>query len=145
MVATDIAPGIYVSAGSSAGPLECFWQRLSGLGGTPEEAKAVVYTVHRSIVEIPASDAAFSSEDCAPWVPLADAISEISSVPDGTWLVGEEVTPGRYVAPGGEACYWERLSDFRGEIDGIISNHFGPGRQVVEIETSDVGFQTLDC
>ena len=145
MVATDIDPGIYVSAGFSTGSFGCFWQRLSGLGGTPEEDIAVAFTDHRSIVEIPASDAAFKSEGCAPWVPLADAISEISSVPDGTWLVGEEVTPGRYVAPGGEDCYWERLSDFSGEIDGVVSNYFGPGRQEVEIETSDVGFQTLDC
>ena len=143
-VGTDIDPGIYVSAGLAADSFGCFWQRLSALDQTSEEAIAVAFTDHRSIVEIPASDAAFSSEGCADWVPLADAISPISSIPDGTWLVGEEVPPGRYAAPGGEDCYWERLSDFRGETDGIISNHFGPGRQVVEIEASDVGFQTLD-
>jgi len=145
LVGTAIDPGIYASAAPSADSSGCFWQRLSGLGGTSEEAIAVVFTDHRSIVEIPASDAAFSSEGCADWVPLADAISPISSIPDGTWLVGEEVPPGRYAAPGGGDCYWERLSDFRGETDGIISNHFGPGRQVVEIEASDVGFQTLNC
>ena len=145
LVGTDIDPGIYVSAAPSGDSFGCFWQRLSGLGGTFEEDIAVFFTDHRSIVEIPASDAAFTSEGCAPWVPLADTISPTNSIPDGTWLVGEEVTPGRYVTPGGEECYWERLSDFPGEIGGVISNHFGPGRQVVEIDTSDVGFQTLNC
>ena len=142
---TDIDPGIYVSATPSADSFGCFWQRLSGLGGTSEDTIAVVFTYHRSIVEIPASDAAFNSEGCTDWVPLADAISPISSIPDGMWLVGEEVTPGRYVAPGGETCYWARLSDFRQELDSYKSNYFGSGRQVIEIETSDVGFETSDC
>ena len=140
-----MVPGIYVSAAPYADSFGCAWERLSGLGGTPEETVTGDFTDHRSIVEITASDVGFRSEGCAPWIPQADAISAIDSMTDGTWLVGEELTPGHYVAPGGEDCYWERLSDFRGEIDSIISNHFGPGRQVVEIEATDVGFQTLYC
>ena len=29
---------------------------------------------------------------------------------DGTWLIHTDVVPGLYSAPGGDSCYWERLS-----------------------------------
>ena len=70
-------------------------------------------------------------------------IPQISSIPDGTWLVGEEVAPGRWAAPGGDSCYWERLSGF-GDSD-IIANGFGSIRPVVEIVPTDIGFLTSDC
>jgi hypothetical protein len=64
---------------------------------------------------------------------------------DGSWLVGIEISPGTYQAPGGEGCYWERLKGFGGTVDDIIANHFGGGRQVVTIGISDKGFKTSGC
>ncbi len=62
---------------------------------------------------------------------------------DGTWIVGEDIRPGTYRAPGGARCYWERLRNFSG--NGIITNGFGDRNPVVTIAASDAGFRTEDC
>ena len=41
---------------------------------------------------------------------------------DGTWLVGEDISAGRYRAMTDGDCYWERLSGLSGELDDIIAN-----------------------
>jgi hypothetical protein len=64
---------------------------------------------------------------------------------DGTWRVGEEVVPGTYRAPGGGNCYWERLSNFAGDLGGIIANGFADRNPTVTIGSSDVGFSTDGC
>ena len=64
---------------------------------------------------------------------------------DGTYVVGEDIDPGRYSAPGGEFCYWERLSGFGGTIDEIIANDISEGPATVEIAGSDAGFSTNGC
>ena len=43
----------------------------------------------------------------SPELPLA-------AIPDGTWLVGQEVSAGIYTASGGEQCSWKRLGGFGG-------------------------------
>ncbi len=73
-----------------------------------------------------------------PTVPL-------TAIPDGTWLVGQEVTPGIYAAPGGEQCSWERLSGFGGTADEIIASASGAVRPIVEITETDRGFATRSC
>jgi hypothetical protein len=64
---------------------------------------------------------------------------------DGTWRVGEEVVPGTYRAPGGGNCYWERLSNFSGDLGGIIANGFADRNPTVTIAPSDVGFHSNNC
>ena len=65
---------------------------------------------------------------------------------DGTWVVGSEISPGSYQAPGGFLCYWERLSGFSGGFNEIIANGgVEGGRQIVTIQTSDAGFKTNGC
>lgn len=64
---------------------------------------------------------------------------------DGTYVVGEDIEPGRYSAPGGELCYWERLSGFGGTFDEIIANNISEGPATVEIAASDAGFTTNGC
>lgn len=64
---------------------------------------------------------------------------------DGTWIVGTDIAPGAYRAPGGSLCYWARLADFSGEE--IIANAFSDtsSQMLVEIEASDVAFETNGC
>ena len=48
-------------------------------------------------------------------------------------------------APGGETCYWERLSGLSGTIDDVIANDLPSGQAVVEIAGDDVAFNSTDC
>ena len=65
---------------------------------------------------------------------------------DGTYLVGVDVEPGIYRAPGGSFCTWERLSGLGGEFDDIISMDFSENSsQIVEIKTSDMAFKVSGC
>ena len=140
IVGQDIEYGLY--AASSAGGL-CYWERLSGFGGTFDEIIANGLGGTRQIVDLLSTDAGFSSQECGRWLPISESVTEPTG--DGTWLVNEEWAPGTYRAPGGESCYWERMAGFLQELDDIIANDFGPGPHIVTIEASDAGFQTTEC
>lgn len=64
---------------------------------------------------------------------------------DGTWIVPDEVKPGRYRIDTGSSCYWERLSGFSGELEDIEANHFGGGWLIVDVLDSDNGFKSSNC
>lgn len=137
----EIKPGIYVASGGDS----CYWERVSGFSGTLDDILANDFGNARPVVEILSTDAGFESSNCVRWTAIEDAISPQTTIPDGTWLVGEEVSPGTYAAPGGESCYWERLSGFSGDFDDIIANGLSESRSIVEIASSDVGFSTNGC
>ncbi len=60
---------------------------------------------------------------------------------DGVYLVGTDIPPGSYVAPGsGGGCYWERGT--RG--GDIIQNHFGAGQVRAYVNRGEL-FSTQDC
>lgn len=68
----------------------------------------------------------------------------------GTLLVGVDVEPGVYATtvPGsGFGCYWARLSDLSGDLDGILANdNVSPGAQaLVEILPTDEAFESSGC
>ncbi|WP_208379069.1 hypothetical protein [Cumulibacter soli] len=64
----------------------------------------------------------------------------------GTYLVGVDIAPGTYLAPGGTLCYWERLAGLSGDFEDIIANGLSDGGQVyVEIDAMDVAFKTEGC
>lgn len=63
----------------------------------------------------------------------------------GTFLVGDEISPGTYRSEGTSNCYWARLSGTDGTLDSIIANNFGGGSQVVTISGSDAAFETSEC
>ena len=145
----DIAPGRYFAVL----PSDCYWERQSGLGGTPAEIIAsdwLDYPAAQLIVDILASDVAFKSNTtCGTWfnTPRSDAHVNI---PAGTWLVGAQLSPGTYRAPNpNRACYWERLRNFKGQVSNIIANDFvsGTGQEevFVSISPGDVGFYTGGC
>ena len=62
----------------------------------------------------------------------------------GTWLVNEEIRPGRYYTNPSRGCYWARLSGTSGSTD-IIANEFlgfDAGQEIVFIRETDHGFET---
>ena len=63
----------------------------------------------------------------------------------GTYVVGEDIEPGIYQGETVDHCYWERLSDFSGELSGTIANGGGgePGSKFyVEVVETDFAFYT---
>jgi hypothetical protein len=147
LVGTHIAPGRYFSDPLSG----CYWERLSGLGGTISEILAnefVAFDAGQWIVDILPSDLAFGTDaECSTWFTTPRRSLQANISP-GVWLVGSQVNPGVYFANVNAGCYWERLRDFTGTIGGIIDNDFipVPGPQVIEIRADDVGFHTDgDC
>jgi hypothetical protein len=147
LVGTDIAAGRYFSNPSNG----CYWERLSGLGGTLGEILAndfIGFTAAQWIVDIRGSDKAFRADaHCGTWYNTPRAGVQ-SSITQGVWLVGAQITPGTYRSSVSSGCYWERLRDFTGNLSGIIANEYvsSPGPQLVTISASDVGFSTdNDC
>jgi hypothetical protein len=67
LVAKDIAPGQYRSAGGSDGRSDCYWKRLSGLGGKNADIIASELAEGQQIVEILPADVAFQTNHCQPW------------------------------------------------------------------------------
>ncbi len=141
IVGTNIEDGIYATSRGSFD--DCYWERLSGFGGSIYEIIASGLGLPRSIVEILPTDAGFTSEQCGQWSPISDVVT--SPEGDGTWVVHLEWPQGLYQAPGGEFCYWERTSDFTGNLESIIQNGVGVGPHIVDIELTDVGFTTVGC
>ena len=76
--------------------------------------------------------------------PTATPQRPLAAIPDGTWLIGAEVSPGLYAAPGGARCSWKRLSGFGGTPEETIATGGGE-RPIVEIAQTDRGFATDSC
>jgi hypothetical protein len=135
-VGDDVAPGVYISSGEL-----CYWERLSGTGGTEDEVIASDSTTGQSLVEIASTDVAFSSSGCAPWAPLGDAAA-LDSFGDGTYAVGSQVAPGSWTATGAGSCYWERLSGLGGEVELVITSG---NSTTVELAGDDAAFSSFGC
>lgn len=141
IVGENLEPGIYRSTDTSL----CYWERMSGFGGTFDEI--IANGNEGTIVEIQATDAGFKTERCGRWLPLEDTYPAIPATQfgDGTYEVGTHIEPGRYSNSGGDNCYYERKSGFTQTFSDIISNDFGSTTAVVEIRESDRGFTTRGC
>ena len=114
IVGSDIAPGLYVAPGIIED--SCYWERLSGFGGTLDEIIAIEFDYGRQLVEIASTDVAFKSDGCGLWTPITEIMfgPPRDYILEGFWRVGEEIIPGVYSIPDGESCYWARLSGFGG-------------------------------
>lgn len=64
LVGVDIQPGTYRNSGATG---RCYWERLSGFGGTSRDIIANDNPRGQSFVTIDASDKAFSSNRCGSW------------------------------------------------------------------------------
>lgn len=64
------------------------------------------------------------------------------SYPEGTYEVGVDIQPGKYVSrDNSDGCYWARLS----ANDDIKANDIRSGQSVVTIRKSDAKFETSGC
>jgi len=67
-----------------------------------------------------------------------------SSFGDGTWQANVDFIPGTYESPGGDECYWAKLSSPSGEgVDNIIDNGGFNNRPVVSVDSPY--FETSNC
>jgi hypothetical protein len=133
-------PGTYRTEG---GP-SCYWERLSGFGGTFAEIIANDIGSGPRVVTIDPADIGFESSRCGTWRLNAPAVPTTSPA-DGIWRVGADVVPGTYRTEGGPSCYWARLSGFGGTSAEIIANDIGSGPRVVTIDPADIGFESSGC
>ncbi|MBA2388203.1 MAG: hypothetical protein H0V69_14080 [Acidimicrobiia bacterium] len=141
LVNQDIPPGRYITKSS------CYWERLSGLGGTIDDIIANDNSTQQAIVEIYPGDAAFNSIGCGRWELYRPPAAPATSFGPGDWVVNEQFVAGTYQADGGQggACYWERAAGFDHLIDFVIANDFGNPSPIVEISPSDVRFSSSGC
>jgi len=143
-VGTDIAPGTYRNSSSSGG---CYWERLSGFGGSFDEIIANGLATYRQVVTIKEMDTGFSSTDCGTWSQDLSPVTESPTTPfsDGMYLVSVDIEPGTWRNDGSTNCYWARLSGFTGDFEEIIANGLSDDPQIVTISASDAGFESNDC
>ena len=147
-VGADVPAGTYRSSHDSD---FCYWERLSGFGGSLDEINANSISTGRTLVTIDPSDAGFDSDDCGTWTNDLGPITASPTSPfgRGTFQVGPEVAPGTWRSSGpapDDSCYWERLSGFGGGIDDIIANdNQDVGPVTVTIAPGDVGFASSRC
>lgn len=68
IVGTDIAPGTWRSSATGLG---CYWERLSGFGGTFEDVIANSFSDSIEVVTIDPGDAGFQSSGCGTWTKIS--------------------------------------------------------------------------
>jgi len=150
VVGEDLEAGIYMGMAGDDLFGSCYWERLSGLSGEFDDVIANDNAVGLFYIEVKATDVALST-DC-PLISLEQGpIPEESNpliVGPGTYLVGRDIQSGRYRGQAGadilDSCYWERLSDVSGELDGIITNENATGQFFVQVAGTDFAL-TTDC
>jgi len=144
VVGSEVAPGTYRNSSSSSG---CYWERLSGFGGSTDEIIANNFTQSRQLVTISPSDVGFSAQGCGTWTQDLSPVTSDPSAPfgDGMYQVGSEVAPGTWRNDSTPGCYWARLSGFSHETSQIVANNFGDDQQIVTIGSGDVGFEASGC
>lgn len=144
LVGTEVAFATYRTRSASAG---CYWERLTGLGGTLSEIGANDNTSGPAVVTIVAGDVAFNSSRCARWTQDLSAITSDPNAPfgDGTFIVGVDISPGVWRSDGAGNCYWQRQRGFTGELSDIIANDNASGPTIVQIGAADKGFSSSRC
>ena len=147
LVGSEVVAGATYRTRSGNG--SCYWERLSGLGGTLGEIEANDNTSGPAVVTILESDVAFNSARCGTWTQDLSAITEDPNAPfegDGTYIVGVDIAAGVWRSDGTGSCYWERQSGFSGGgVDDIIANDNSDGPTIVQISASDKGFKSSRC
>jgi hypothetical protein len=143
IVGVDIPAGTYRSLGRGS----CYWERLSGFGGTSSEIIANDYASGPKVVTISAADKGFWSKGCVGWTLDLSPITASPTAPfrDGTYFVHKDVAPGTWQSSSRGSCYWERLSGFSGEFRDIMANDYVTGPTLVGITPGDTGFHSRGC
>ena len=138
-----VPPGVYRATHATP---SCRWERTSAFEGAPLIANTV--SGLRQVVEIKASDAAFRTIDCAPFVNELFPVRANPTAPltDGMWVEGLDVAAGMWrTTDAGPGCTWTRVADFSGETAAVKATGSGTEEHVVQIDPSDAGFVTKEC
>jgi len=151
----NIHPGLYRTAGVDQAAQHCYWERQGPDG-------AVIAKVFGGseagplYVDIKATDAKFWDFQCRPWflAPLVEPLA-VPGQPFGAgdYMVGREVAPGVYGAPGTNslnpllACAWQRVRGWSGEAPDYLYGGGGSVGVAVQatIAPTDVGFRSTGC
>jgi hypothetical protein len=105
-------------------------------GGAPAAAVTVTAPpLAAKTVQVPGPVKTVTAPPPAP----AAAIAE-----DGTWLVGTDIKPGTYRGSSDGDCYWARLKNTSGDLEGILANGNG-ANQVVTVKKTDKAFESARC
>ena len=130
----------------------CFWSRLSGFGGTPNEFAATESTVGQAVTTIHNFDIGFYSDGCGTWNVVTDTPTTAETTPkytfdDGVYITNRDIAPGTYIADGieGEICYWSRLTGFDGDEFNQFNIYASPGQAIATILETDTGFRSSRC
>lgn len=158
VIPTEYESGLYpVRAGALEpgrytldSPGDCAWVRLSSLDQTTLLDKQIGASLDpgstQNVIDILATDRGFLLTDlggagCGTFSLYESPAALLSSIGPGTYVVGEDIEPGRYVSD--VPCNWTRLSDFEGNAGSEITYDVAvfSGRQIVDVLASDVGFR----
>jgi hypothetical protein len=145
LVGADIPPATYRTREPAS--FNCYWERLSGLGGTLGEILANANATGPAVVTVLPADVAFSSEGCPTWTQDLSALHADPAAPfdgNGTYFVGVDIAPGTWRSDATDTCYWARLTGFTGDLSEIIANGNDTG-PIVTIDPSDAGFESSRC
>lgn len=147
IIGRDIEPGTYRTRSDGR---ECFWERLSGLGGSINEIIAKAFNDGPIIVEIQGGDGAFNSQGCARWTKDTSPIRTESEIDEpfgeGVYRVGDEISHGIWQSEDTGRCNWRRLAGFSWEESDVIDEAFTRETPVVlTIEKDDAGFVSSEC
>lgn len=143
IIGKDVQPGTYRTRKASD---NCYYSRLSGLGGTLGEIISNENTSYPAVITIEATDKAFKSTRCGTWTKDLSAITQSkTSFLDGIYIVGTDVEPGTYQNSGQNSCYYSRLRGFSGSLGEIISNENTDSKAIVTISLTDKGFKSSRC
>ena len=141
VIGKNIPAATYHTQGTN----QCYWERDKNFDGTLSSINANDIVVGPDIVTVLGSDAAFKSDGCDTWTLMYTSGPQATSFSHGVFAVGIDIAPGTYSTAGASGCYWARLSDFTGNLSGIIANGNPSGPATVTIAASDAGFKSQGC
>lgn len=138
-VNSEIKPGLYRAESGIT-----YWARLSGFSGELNDLIANGLPSGSVVVEILESDKGFETMGFGEWALVDENYNPTvaTEFSDGIYIVGKDIAPGTYKTDGG-VTYWARLSSFRGDMSALIANGLPDGPTIVEISSSDAGFETV--
>jgi hypothetical protein len=104
---------------------------------------APAYTAPEVPAQLPASAYYTAPVAAAPAEPTYQAaeVYPLTEVTSGTYLVGSEITAGRYVTEGASYCYFARLRDLDGGLSSIIDNGNPRGHTTIKVGAKDVALE----
>ncbi len=115
---------------------------LALLWGSSHKKKAQQLRHERGIRLNDLTNATLAAEARLPVVHAANSATNSDSFGDGTYLVGVDIKPGLYRAPGvsGTQLAWARLRTVQGTDHDVIAGYQGSAPGLVEILNQDFAF-----